>query len=57
MLLGLDSAGKSTLLNKLKLGDTVVEAVEPVPTLGFNVDMIKYGDTVFEYLHTYRGIY
>lgn len=36
LLLGLDSAGKSTILYKLKLG----EAQNHEPTLGFNVETI-----------------
>ncbi|XP_062932400.1 ADP-ribosylation factor-like protein 14 [Cynocephalus volans] len=37
LLLGLDSAGKSTLLYKLKLGKDITT----IPTIGFNVEMIK----------------
>lgn len=37
LLLGLDSAGKSTLLYKLKLAKDFVT----VPTIGFNVEMIE----------------
>ncbi|XP_045707602.1 ADP-ribosylation factor-like protein 14 [Phyllostomus hastatus] len=37
LLLGLDSAGKSTLLYKLKL----VEDTVTLPTVGFNVEMIE----------------
>ncbi|XP_041752903.2 ADP-ribosylation factor-like protein 14 [Coregonus clupeaformis] len=37
LLLGLDSAGKSTLLYKLKYN----ESVDTVPTIGFNVEMIE----------------
>uniref|UniRef100_A0A4W5LBF9 ADP-ribosylation factor-like protein 14 n=1 Tax=Hucho hucho TaxID=62062 RepID=A0A4W5LBF9_9TELE len=37
LLLGLDSAGKSTLLYKLKYN----ESVNTVPTIGFNVEMIE----------------
>ena len=38
LMLGLDSAGKTTLLYKLKL-DTVVQTI---PTIGFNVENVKY---------------
>lgn len=37
LLLGLDSAGKSTLLYKLKL----VKGIVTMPTIGFNVEMIE----------------
>lgn len=39
LLLGLDSAGKSTLLYKLKLAKDIVT----IPTIGFNVEMIELG--------------
>jgi ADP-ribosylation factor 1/2 len=34
LMLGLDAAGKTTILYKLKLGETV----SSVPTIGFNVE-------------------
>jgi ADP-ribosylation factor protein 1 len=34
LMLGLDAAGKTTILYKLKLG----EALSSVPTIGFNVE-------------------
>ncbi|KAJ7708248.1 ADP-ribosylation factor family-domain-containing protein [Mycena rosella] len=37
ILLGLDAAGKTTLLYKLKLGEVVVT----IPTIGFNVETIQ----------------
>ncbi|RXM31309.1 hypothetical protein EOD39_7127 [Acipenser ruthenus] len=37
LLMGLDSAGKSTLLYKLKLNRTV----QTSPTIGFNVEMLE----------------
>ena len=37
LMLGLDAAGKTTILYKLKLG----EVVSSVPTIGFNVDIIE----------------
>jgi GTPase SAR1 family protein len=37
-MLGLDGAGKTTILYKLKLG----EAVASVPTIGFNVEKVQY---------------
>ncbi|NWU81402.1 ARL14 protein, partial [Onychorhynchus coronatus] len=39
VMLGLDSAGKSTLLYKLRYKDVFLT----VPTIGFNVDMIETG--------------
>jgi small GTP-binding protein len=38
LLLGLDGAGKTTLIYKLKLG----EFLSTIPTIGFNVEAIKY---------------
>ena len=41
LMLGIDSAGKTTILYKLKLG----EVVSSVPTIGFNVETIEYKST------------
>jgi len=38
LLLGLDAAGKTTMLYKLKLG----EVVSTIPTIGFNCEQLKY---------------
>jgi GTPase SAR1 family protein len=38
LILRLDAAGKTTVLNKLKLG----EHVTTIPTIGFNVEIIEY---------------
>ena len=38
LMLGLDGAGKTTILYKLQLG----EYVSTVPTVGFNVETIEY---------------
>ena len=38
LMLGLDAAGKTTVLYKLKLG----EHVTTIPTIGFNTETIKY---------------
>jgi ADP-ribosylation factor protein 1 len=38
IMLGLDSAGKTTILYNLKLG----EIVTTIPTIGFNVETVKY---------------
>ena len=40
LLLGLDATGKTSLLYKLKLN----EIVQTIPTIGFNVEEIKYKD-------------
>lgn len=37
LMLGLDSAGKTTMLYKLKLNETV----STIPTLGFNVETVQ----------------
>ncbi len=37
LMLGLDNAGKTTILNRLKLGETQTT----VPTIGFNVESVK----------------
>ena len=38
VMIGLDAAGKTTTLNRLKLG----ENMSTIPTIGFNVDTVKY---------------
>jgi len=38
LMVGLDSAGKTTILYKLKLG----EVVTTIPTIGFNVETVTY---------------
>jgi len=38
LMVGLDAAGKTSLLYKFKLGDTVLTT----PTIGFNVETIEY---------------
>jgi ADP-ribosylation factor protein 1 len=40
VMVGLDAAGKTTILYKLKLG----EVVTTIPTIGFNVEAIEYGN-------------
>ncbi|VEU22530.1 DEKNAAC103715 [Brettanomyces naardenensis] len=42
LMLGLDNAGKTTILYKLKMG----KAEETVPTVGFNVETIRYRNLV-----------
>lgn len=43
LMVGLDAAGKTTILVKLKLN----EVPETVPTLGFNVETVEYRSVVF----------
>lgn len=43
VMVGLDGAGKTTILYRLKLGDIV----ETVPTIGFNVETIRYKNVSF----------
>ena len=43
LMVGLDSAGKTTILYKLKLG----EVVTPIPTIGFNVEQVIYKNISF----------
>lgn len=40
---GLDAAGKTTILYKLKLG----EIVTTIPTIGFNVETVEYKNIQF----------
>lgn len=42
-LVGLDAAGKTTILYKLKLG----EVVTTIPTIGFNVESVEYRNLNF----------
>lgn len=42
-MLGLDAAGKTTILFKLKLG----EVVSSVPTIGFNVETVEFKNCKF----------
>ena len=41
--MGLDAAGKTTILYKLKLG----EIVTTIPTIGFNVETVEYKNISF----------
>ncbi|XP_050514509.1 ADP-ribosylation factor 6-like [Diabrotica virgifera virgifera] len=43
LLLGLDAAGKTTILYKLKLG----QSMSTLPTVGFNVETITYKNVKF----------
>ena len=42
-MIGLDNAGKTTVLYKLKLG----EVVTTIPTIGFNVETVEYKNISF----------
>merc|ERR1712061_190641 len=42
-MVGLDAAGKTTMLYKLKLG----EIVTTIPTIGFNVETVEYKNICF----------
>ena len=43
LMLGLDAAGKTTILYKLKLGQDVTT----IPTVGFNVETVTYKNVKF----------
>ena len=43
LMVGLDGAGKTTILYKLKLGQFVTS----MPTIGFNVETVTYTNTNF----------
>merc|ERR1719456_249333 len=43
LMVGLDAAGKTTILYKLKLG----EVVTTIPTIGFNVEKVEYKNINF----------
>ncbi|CAN1767892.1 ADP-ribosylation factor [Linum perenne] len=42
-MLGLDAAGKTTILYKLHIG----EVLSTVPTIGFNVEKVQYKNVMF----------
>ena len=43
LMVGLDAAGKTTILYRLKLG----EVVTTIPTVGFNVETVEYKNINF----------
>jgi len=43
LMVGLDAAGKTTILYKMKLG----EVVNTIPTIGFNVETVEYKNISF----------
>nr|XP_016476184.1 PREDICTED: ADP-ribosylation factor-like [Nicotiana tabacum] len=42
-MVGLDAAGKTTILYKIKLGEIVTN----IPTIGFNVETVEYKNISF----------
>ncbi|XP_055837040.1 ADP-ribosylation factor 2-like [Episyrphus balteatus] len=44
LMVGLDAAGKTTILYKLKLGEVVTTSI---PTIGFNVETLEYKNICF----------
>ena len=58
LMVGLDNAGKTTVLYRLKLG----EVVATVPTIGFNVETVQYKKLTFDVWdvggqHKLRGLW
>ena len=43
LMLGLDAAGKTTILYKFKMGETI----STIPTIGFNVEEVEYKNVRF----------
>ncbi len=50
-MIGLDAAGKTTILFKLKLG----EVVQTIPTIGFNIETVQYKNIIFDVWDTGGG--
>ncbi|KAI3976420.1 hypothetical protein MKX01_008278 [Papaver californicum] len=52
LLLGLGAAGKTTILYKLKQGETVIDNIPAVgiPTVGFNKETVEYKNINFTFL-------
>lgn len=44
LILGLDGAGKTTILYRLQVG----EVVTTIPTIGFNVEQVQYKNLKFQ---------
>jgi ADP-ribosylation factor-like protein 1 len=44
LILGLDGAGKTTILYRLQIG----EVVTTIPTIGFNVETVSYKNINFQ---------
>jgi GTPase SAR1 family protein len=51
LMVGLDAAGKTTILYKLKLG----EVVTTIPTIGFNVEYVSCTMRIFAPHRLYRA--
>lgn len=47
LILGLDGAGKTTILYRLQVG----EVVTTIPTIGFNVETLTYKNLKFQVSH------
>jgi len=49
IIVGLDGAGKTTILYRLKLGEVATAKVPttPIPTIGFNIETVKYKNILF----------
>merc|ERR1719461_1990655 len=45
LVLGLDNAGKTTILKKISAPDSIVRTV---PTIGFNVETVEYKNITFQ---------
>eukprot|EP00501_MAST-03F_sp_TOSAG23-6_P002129 GSMAST32.ASY1.ANO1.2226.1 assembled CDS len=52
LMVGLDAAGKTTILYKLKLGDVV----STIPTIGFNVETVQYRNIKFNVWDGVSGV-
>jgi small GTP-binding protein len=50
LMIGLDAAGKTTILYKLKLGEVNMSTI---PTIGFNVETVKYKNVKYVLLLTF----
>ena len=60
-LAGLDAAGKTTILYTLSLGPKLPSVFNTMPTIGFNVEKVKYGKVEFTmwdsgYNHNMRAL-
>ena len=53
LMLGLVSAGKHTILYKLRQKDND----EPIPTIGFNMETLEYQDNIYAVWHRNIGGY
>ncbi|KAF1887488.1 hypothetical protein Lal_00040542 [Lupinus albus] len=51
LVLGLDNAGKTTILYRLQMG----EVVSTIPTIGFNVETVQYNNIKFQQTFVYAG--